>query len=55
MFTKIRLAICNIMFEFYGWLYKYGMSKNIGDDFTKYCIDQREDILDIMFTLKGLN
>jgi hypothetical protein len=54
MLTKFMLAICNFWFEVYGWLYRYGVSKNVGEDFTKHCIDQREELLDHMSTLKGL-
>lgn len=54
MITKICLALCNIMFEFYGWLYRYSKSKNLGDDVYKYCVEQREELLDCISTLKGL-
>lgn len=54
MFTKIRLALCDALFAFYGWLYRYGKAKDM-PDVCEYCVEQREDILDIMFTLKGLN
>jgi hypothetical protein len=53
MFTKILLALCNVLFDFYGWLYRYGVRKNM-DDVCKYCVEQREELLDSMFTLKGL-
>ena len=54
MFTKVHLAFYNMLFEFYGKLYKYYKAKN-REDKIKECINKREDILDIMFTLKGLN
>jgi hypothetical protein len=64
MFTKIHLAFYNVLFDFYGKLgeYYYHKSLKVDDELTKIrlkkkawrCFDKREDILDIMFTLKGL-
>lgn len=53
MFTKIHLAFYDILFELYGKLYKYYKSKGKKEKMVK-CIETREDILNIMFTLKGL-
>lgn len=53
MFTKIHLAFYDMLFELYGKLYKYYKAKGRTDK-VKKCIEKREDILDIMFTLKGL-
>ena len=53
MFTKIHLAFYDILFELYGKLYKYYKSKGKKEKMVK-CIEAREDILNIMFALKGL-
>lgn len=53
MFTKIHLAFYDMLFELYGKLYQYYKSHGRKDKAVK-CIEKREDILDIMFTLKGL-
>lgn len=53
MFTKIHMAFYNMLFELYGKLYRYYKTKGKKDKMIK-CIEKREDILDIMFTLKGL-
>ena len=65
MFTKIHLAFYNMLFEFYGKLGEryYQKSLAVDGEAAKIrwkkrawkCFDKREDILDIMFTLKGLN
>lgn len=54
MFTKIHLAFYDLLFELYGKLHKHYKSKGREDKIRK-CIDQREELLDIMFTLKGLS
>jgi hypothetical protein len=64
MFTKIRLTFYNILFEIYGLIGRYYYRKGIaaGDGARKDRLkkkawdifDKRQDILDIMFTLKGL-
>lgn len=63
MFTKIHLAFYNVLFEIYGLLLVYYIQK-MKDDETNIdhwdrkaskCIDKREDILEIMFALKGLS
>jgi hypothetical protein len=63
MFTKIHLAFYNVLFEIYGKLgqYYYQKSTKVDGEEAKIrwkkrawkCFDKREDILDIMFTLKG--
>jgi hypothetical protein len=63
MFTKIHLAFYNALFDFYGKLIEYYIhmmkvdENNIDywDQKACRCIEKREDILDIMFTLKGLS
>lgn len=65
MFTKIHLAFYNALFEIYGWIGEryYRKSLEVDDEATKIrlkrrawkCFDKREDILDIMFTMKGLS
>ena len=63
MFTKIHYAFYNMLFEIYGKLAKrYSMKLKESKGNRRYwerklrrCIDDRDDILDIMFTLKGLN
>lgn len=65
MFTKVHLAFYNMLFEFYGKLGKYYYRKSLEVISEKSkirwkkrawkCFDKRDDILDIMFTLKGLN
>lgn len=65
MFTKIHLAFYNVLFDFYGKLgeYYYHKSLKVDKELSKIrlkqkawrCFDRREDILDIMFTLKGLS
>lgn len=63
MFTKIHLAFYNVLFDFYGKLIEYYIHKmevdeaniNHWDQKARRCIEKREDILDIMFTLKGLS
>lgn len=62
MFTKIHLAYYGMLFEILGWLaerYSRKLKKGKGNRRRlerKYriCIDDRDDILDIIFTLKGL-
>ena len=53
MFTKIHLKIYDLLFELYGKLYYYHKGKGNEAKMMK-CIDKREDILNIMFILKGL-
>lgn len=65
MFTKIHLAFYDLLFEIYGKLGEryYHKSLEVDDEAAKIrwkkkawkCFDKREDILDIMFTLKGLS
>lgn len=63
MFTKIHYKFYDVLFELFGLLAKYYSRKMKEDEANrsrwerKYgrCIYAREDILDIMFTLKGLN
>lgn len=62
MFTKIHYAFYDILFEFYGLCIKRYLKKMKED--AKHsrrwkrkiekCVNQREDILEIMFILKGL-
>lgn len=62
MFAKIHLAFYNMLFDFYGKLaehYSRKLKEGKGNHRRlerklRICIDDREDILDIMFTLKGL-
>lgn len=54
MFTKIHYAFYNMLFELYGKLFKHYKAKHRVDKMKK-CIEKRDDILDIMFTLKGLS
>ena len=63
MFTKIHLAFYELIFEIYGKLAKY-YSRKVGESKAhrrywerklRRCIDDRDDILDIMITLKGLS
>lgn len=53
MFTKIHLAFYDILFELYGKLYKYYKAKGDKQKMLK-CVEERENILNIMFTLKGI-
>ena len=53
MFDKILLVICDVMFWFYGKLYRYSVRKGLAD-VAIYCVNQREDILDNIATLKGI-
>ena len=65
MFTKIHLAFYNALFDIYGWIgrHYYYKSLMVDDEATQIrmekkawkCFDKREDILDIMFTMKGLS
>lgn len=65
MFTKIHLAFYNILFEIYGKLGRHLYHKAIEmedgarkDRLKKRAwdiFDKRQDILDIMFALEGLN
>lgn len=62
MFTKIHLAFYDILFEIYGMRIKYYIKKMKEDNADKRrldrkirkCVDKREDILEIMYALKGL-
>lgn len=64
MFTKIHMAFYNLLFDFYGklGLYYYHKSLEVDDELTKIrlkkkalkCLNKREDILEIMYILKGL-
>jgi hypothetical protein len=62
MFTKIHIAFYDILFEIYGMRIKHYLKKMKEDDADqrkldrkiRKCVDKREDILEIMFTLKGL-
>lgn len=62
MFTKIHYAFYNMLFELYGKLAKfYSHKMRVDKVHWRYwerklhrCIDDRDDILDIMFELKGL-
>lgn len=62
MFTKIHLAFYDILFEFYGMRIKYYLKKMKEEDADirrldrkiRKCVDKREDILEIMYALKGL-
>lgn len=64
MFTKIHVAFYDMLFKFYGILGErcYQKSLEVNDEADKIrwkkrawkCFDRREDILDIMFTLKGI-
>lgn len=62
MFTKIHLAFYDILFEFYGMRIRYYLKKMKEDDADirrldrkiRKCVDKREDILEIMYVLKGL-
>lgn len=63
MFTKIHLAYYNLLFEILGKFaehYSRRLKEGKGnlrrlERKLRICIDDRDDILDIMFTLKGLN
>lgn len=63
MFTKIHYAFYNMLFELYGRLAKrYSRKMKEDEAHRRYwerklriCLDDRDDILDIMFTLKGLS
>ena len=63
MFTKIHLAFYDILFEFYGKRIEYYLKKmkeenadiRYWDRKARKCVEKREDLLDIMFTLKGLS
>lgn len=62
MFTKIHLAFYDTLFEFYGMRIRYYLKKMKEDDADirrldrkiRKCVDKREDILEIMYALKGL-
>lgn len=62
MFTKIHLAFYDILFEFYGMRIKYYLKKMKEENADirrldrkiRKCVDKREDILEIMYALKGL-
>lgn len=62
MFTKIHYAFYDILFEIYGLYMKRCLQKMKEDaaHSRKWkrkidkCVDKREDILEIMFALKGL-
>lgn len=62
MFTKIHLAYYDALFEIYGWFARF-YSWKVKEDAAgreKYesklhnCIERRDNILDIMQTLKGI-
>lgn len=62
MFTKIHLAFYSMLFELFGKLAKF-YSRKVKENTTnrrywdrklRRCLDDRDDILDIMFTLKRL-
>ncbi len=62
MFEKIHLAYYDVLFEIYGMLARF-YSRKVKEDAAgreKYedklrdCIDKRDDILIIMYTLKGI-
>lgn len=63
MFTKIHYAFYDMLFEFYGKLaerYSKKLKEGKGnrrriERKLRRLIDDRDDILDIMFTLKGLS
>ena len=63
MFTKIHLAFYDMLFEILGKLaehYTRKLKRGVVnrrrlERKLRRCIDDRDDILDIMFTLKGLN
>ena len=63
MFTKLHHVLYTLLFNFYGALALYYCKKLMEDDANSYrwerkyekCVDIREDILDVMYTLKGLN
>lgn len=63
MFTKIHYKFYDVLFELYGKLAEFCSMKMKQDEVHKdfwrrrleRCIYVREDILDIMFTFKGLN
>ena len=63
MFTKIHLAFYDMLFELYGKLaerYSKKLKEGKGNRRRLECklrrvIDDRDDILEIMFTLKGLS
>lgn len=62
MFTKINYAFYNALFEFYGKQCEYYLAKAKEDKKhqrkwrrkVEECVAKREDILDIMFVLKGI-
>ena len=62
MFTKIHYAFYDMLFEFYGWLAeRYSRKLKAGkgnrrrlERKLRIIVDDRDDILEIMFTLKGL-
>ena len=62
MFTKIHYAFYNVLFEIYGMLAKYYSRKvkegtrnrRYWDRKLRRCLDDRDDMLEIMFVLKGL-
>jgi len=62
MFQKIHYAFYDMLFEIYGAFAEY-YSDKLKDEWTDHvyyerklrkCIEKREDILEIMFVLKGL-
>lgn len=63
MFTRIHYAFYNMLFELYGKRCKRYSHKAMVDELRRphwerqlrKCVEIREDILQIMFTLKGLN
>ena len=65
MFTKIHLAFYDALFWLYGELGKhyYQKSLEVDGELSKIrlkqkawkCFDKREDILDIVFVMKGLS
>lgn len=65
MFAKIHLAFYDALFKIYGKIgeFYYQRSLKVDNEADKIrlkrkaweCFDKREDILNIMFTLKGLS
>lgn len=63
MFRKIHLAFYDMLFEIYGKLCEYYLAKSKEDKEHDYrwrrkarkCVNKRDDILEIMFALRGLN
>lgn len=54
MLTKIRLAFYEMLFELYGKLYECYRTRDNRYKMQE-CVDRRDDILGVIFTLKGLN